>query len=166
MEGTYALPEAQRDRFMMRISMGYPDAESEVLMLRQRERVNPLDALGPCSAPPTCGRSSPGCAECTSPPPSRSTPSAVAGDTRAPRPAPRGEPRATLQLVRAAKVCAALDGREFVIPDDVAALVEPVFAHRLIASRGRDRSRPLGRRTIGAVLRGIVGSVRVPLATR
>lgn len=47
MEGTYALPEAQRDRFMMRISMGYPDAASEALMLRQRESVNPLDSLSP-----------------------------------------------------------------------------------------------------------------------
>src|SRR3954447_1681651 len=45
MEGTYALPEAQRDRFMMRISMGYPDAKSEALMLRQRDTVNPLAAI-------------------------------------------------------------------------------------------------------------------------
>ena len=45
MEGTYALPEAQRDRFMMRISMGYPDARSEALMLRQRDSVNPLEAI-------------------------------------------------------------------------------------------------------------------------
>ena len=44
MEGTYALPEAQRDRFMMRISMGYPDARSEALMLRQRDSVNPLES--------------------------------------------------------------------------------------------------------------------------
>ena len=47
MEGTYALPEAQRDRFMMRISMGYPDARSEALMLRQRDTANPLDQLAP-----------------------------------------------------------------------------------------------------------------------
>src|SRR6476620_5142304 len=47
MEGTYALPEAQRDRFMMRISMGYPDPRSEALMLRQRDTVNPLDAIAP-----------------------------------------------------------------------------------------------------------------------
>src|SRR6187431_256511 len=47
MEGTYALPEAQRDRFMMRVSMGYPDAASEALMLRQRDTVNPLDDLRP-----------------------------------------------------------------------------------------------------------------------
>ena len=47
MEGTYALPEAQRDRFMMRISMGYPDAANEALMLRQRDTANPLDGVAP-----------------------------------------------------------------------------------------------------------------------
>ncbi|MGB4780239.1 MAG: ATPase, partial [Microbacterium sp.] len=72
-----------------------------------------------------------------------------------------------LQLVRAAKVWAALDGREFVIPDDVATLVEPVFAHRTIAARTSASSR--GRSaadTIATILRSIVGSVRVPLSTR
>ncbi|MGV2481148.1 UNVERIFIED_CONTAM: AAA family ATPase, partial [Salmonella enterica subsp. enterica serovar Weltevreden] len=47
MEGTYALPEAQRDRFMMRISMGYPDPAAEALMLRQRDVVNPLATVTP-----------------------------------------------------------------------------------------------------------------------
>lgn len=76
-------------------------------------------------------------------------------------------PRATLQLVRAAKVWAALDGREFVIPDDVAMLVEPVFAHRLIVARGTTSARSRSAAdTISAALRGIVGTVRVPLATR
>lgn len=168
MEGTYALPEAQRDRFMMRISMGYPDAASEALMLRQRERVNPLDGLAPVL----------GAADVR----------ALIGWSRSVHVSPAVEeyavglaratrdhadlrlgasPRATLQLVRAAKVRAALDGREFVIPDDVAALVEPVFAHRLLAARGTASAR--GRsadETIGSVLRAIVGSVRVPLATR
>jgi MoxR-like ATPases len=76
-------------------------------------------------------------------------------------------PRATLQLVRAAKVWAALDGREFVIPDDVVTLLEPVFTHRMIAARGTSATR--GRSATDAVvhvLRSIAASVRVPLATR
>ncbi|EPD85021.1 MoxR-like ATPase [Microbacterium sp. oral taxon 186 str. F0373] len=168
MEGTYALPEAQRDRFMMRISMGYPDAESEVLMLRQREHVNPLDALRPVLGAADVRaliawvrgvHVSPAVEEY------------AVGLSRATREHPDlrlgASPRATLQLVRAAKVRAALDGREFVIPDDVAALVEPVFAHRLIASRGTASSRGRsGSETIGTVLRAIVGAVSVPLATR
>ncbi len=168
MEGTYALPEAQRDRFMMRISMGYPDAASEALMLRQRETVNPLDGVAPVLGAADVRaliawargvHVSPAVEEYT------------VGLARATREHPDlrlgASPRATLQLVRAAKVRAALDGREFVIPDDVAALVEPVFAHRLIAARGTASAR--GRSsadTIAAVLRAIVGSVRVPLATR
>ena len=168
MEGTYALPEAQRDRFMMRISMGYPDAASEALMLRQRDVVNPLDAIAPVidiegvrgliawarnvHVSPAVEEYAVGLARAT-----REHPDLRLG----------ASPRATLQLVRAAKVWAALDGREFVIPDDVATLVEPVFAHRVIATRGSShtRTRASGD-AISAVLRAIVGGVRVPLAAR
>lgn len=73
-------------------------------------------------------------------------------------------PRATLQLVRAAKVWAALDGRSFVIPDDVASLVVPVFAHRLIPNRVSGARGEAG--GIPAILERIIGTVRVPLATR
>ena len=168
MEGTYALPEAQRDRFMMRISMGYPDAANETLMLRQRDTANPLDGVAPVvdtdqvrgliawargiHVSPAVEEYTVGLARAT-----REHPDVRLG----------ASPRATLQLIRAAKVWAALDGREFVIPDDVATLVEPVFAHRMIPARGAVSSR--GRSsadTISAILRGIVGSVRVPLATR
>ncbi len=168
MEGTYALPEAQRDRFMMRISMGYPDPRSEALMLRQRDAVNPLDALVPVAT----GRQV----------------SALVAFARAVHVAPALEdyavalsaatrshadlrlgasPRATLQLVRAAKVWAALDGRDFVIPDDVTALLVPVFAHRLIPTRsaGGARSRG-GADAVTTILERIASSVRVPIASR
>jgi len=168
MEGTYALPEAQRDRFMMRISMGYPDAASEALMLRQRDTVNPLDDIAPVidadgvRALIAWARSvhvSPAVEEYAV---------ALARATREhPEVRLGASPRATLQLVRAAKVWAGLDGREFVIPDDIATLVEPVFAHRMIAVRGSATTRGRSRAdTISTILRGIVGAVRVPLATR
>ena len=168
MEGTYALPEAQRDRFMMRISMGYPDAASEALMLRQRERVNPLDGLSPVVGAADVRALIRWARTVHVSPAVEEYAVGLARATRDHADLRLGaSPRATLQLVRAAKVRAALDGREFVIPDDVAALVEPVFAHRLIAARGTTSAR--GRsaaETIGAVLRGIVDAVRVPLATR
>jgi MoxR-like ATPase len=167
MEGTYALPEAQRDRFMMRISMGYPDAAAEVQMLRQREVENPLALLQPVV-------DSPGVLELITwargihvAPAVEEYAVALAQATRShPELRLGASPRATLQLVRAAKVQAALDGRSFVIPDDVAALVVPVFAHRLIpsrvsAARGADPAQH-----VTALLERIVASTRVPLAPR
>jgi MoxR-like ATPase len=76
-------------------------------------------------------------------------------------------PRATLQLVRAAKVWAALDGRAFVIPDDITALLIPVFSHRLIPTRsaGGARARTTAD-AIASILERIAGSVRVPIAAR
>ena len=168
MEGTYALPEAQRDRFMMRISMGYPDAASEALMLRQRDTANPLDEL---AAVVDAGTVRGLIAWARGVHVSPAVEEYAVNLARATREHPEvrlgASPRATLQLVRAAKVWAALDGREFVIPDDVATLVEPVFAHRMIAVRGTSTTRTRSSaETISLILRGIVGSVRVPLATR
>lgn len=168
MEGTYALPEAQRDRFMMRISMGYPDAANEALMLRQRDTVNPLDAVTPVIA---ADRVRELVAWARNVHVSPAIEEYAVGLARATRQHPDlrlgASPRATLQLVRAAKVWAALDQREFVIPDDVAALLEPVFAHRMIAARGSGAAR--GRSmtdAVASILQSIAGSVRVPVATR
>lgn len=164
MEGTYALPEAQRDRFMMRISLGYPDADSETLMLRRRETENPITQVRPVVS-------------------SKDLPALIAW-ARAVHVAPAIEeytvalaqatrtdpglhlgasPRATLQLMRAAKVSAALDGREFVIPDDVRSLLPTVFSHRMIPARGAGR---LGAHPVDDVLQRIVDRIPVPVATR
>jgi MoxR-like ATPase len=166
MEGTYALPEAQRDRFMMRISMGYPDAHSEALMLRQRDTVNPLSSLTPVldaarvsaliawaravHVAPAIEDYAVSLAQAT-----RSHPDLRLG----------ASPRATLQLVRAAKVWAALDGRGYVIPDDVSALLGPVFAHRLIANRAAAGGRSAAD-VVDTALERIAASVRVPIAAR
>ncbi|KJL40040.1 ATPase family associated with various cellular activities (AAA) [Microbacterium ginsengisoli] len=164
MEGTYALPEAQRDRFMMRISMGYPDAAAEAEMLRQRDTANPIDLVTPVV----------GLAELdelirwarrvhVSPAVEEYAVSLAAATRSHPELRFGASPRATLALVRAAKVWAALDTRTFVIPDDVATLISPVFAHRLIPTRvpggaGDDRVR--------TVIDEIVQTVRVPLGVR
>lgn len=165
MEGTYALPEAQRDRFMMRISMGYPDAAAEVLMLRQRERTNPLQRITPVVSAHAVRNLIAWARRIHVAPAVEEYAVALAHATRVhPELRLGASPRATLQLVRAAKVWAALDGRSFVIPDDVAALVGPVFAHRLIPTRASGaRGQAHG---IPAILEQIIGSVRVPLAAR
>lgn len=164
MEGTYALPEAQRDRFMMRISMGYPDAEAEALMLRQRDIGDPLDALRAVIDVETVAELIAWARSVHVAPVIEQYAVALAQATRRHPDLRLGaSPRATIQLVRAAKVRAALDGREYVIPDDLMALLAPVFAHRLIPTRtavarhGDDDVMP-------AVLERIVRSVPVPLA--
>jgi MoxR-like ATPase len=135
MEGTYPLPEAQRDRFTARISMGYPDRKAEIAMLSEHASLDPLDALRPVSDGDEV----------------RAMIAAVRGvhvsdaikayavdlaeaTRRAPEVRLGASPRATLQLLRAAKAWAALEGREYVLPDDVQYLLEPVFAHRLLVT--------------------------------
>ncbi len=161
MEGTYALPEAQRDRFMMRISMGYPDAAAETLMLRQRDVANPLDAIRPVQRAADV-RALIGWARSVHVAPALEEYAvALSQATRSdPNLHLGASPRATLQLVRAAKVQAALDGRDFVLPDDLTALLPAVFAHRLIAARGLHRA---GARPIEAALEGIVRRIPVPV---
>ncbi|GAA1852779.1 MoxR family ATPase [Microbacterium koreense] len=168
MEGTYALPEAQRDRFMMRISMGYPDQESEALMLRQRERVNPLDAIAPVASSEHVAEMITWVRSVHVAPAIEEYAVSLAHATRVHADLRLGaSPRATLQLVRAAKVRAALDGRTFVIPDDLTQLLSPVFAHRVIPIRsaGGARARSAAD-TVAATLDRIANSVRVPIAAR
>ncbi|WP_438353975.1 AAA family ATPase [Microbacterium sp. CJ88] len=168
MEGTYALPEAQRDRFMMRISMGYPDARSEALMLRQRDTVNPLEALAPVVTAAQVSALIAWARAVHVAPAIEDYAVSLAQATRSHPDLRLGaSPRATLQLVRAAKVWAALDGRGYVIPDDVTALLVPVFTHRLIPTRatGGVRSRSVAE-TVTGILERIAATVRVPLAAR
>lgn len=164
MEGTYALPEAQRDRFMMRISMGYPDAAAEALMLRQRDSVNPLSAVTPVADAAAIAQMIRWARAVHVSPAVEEYAVALSHATRTDPSLHLGaSPRATLQLVRAAKVWAALDGREFVIPDDLTELLVPVFAHRLLSARGVHRA---GAQPVEAALSQIIERVRVPLAAR
>lgn len=163
MEGTYALPEARRDRFMMRVSMGYPDPASEVLMLRQRETVNPLRAVAPVVTADGVRALITAARRVHVAPILEEYAVALAGATRAHPDLRLGaSPRATLQLVHAAKVSAALQGRGFVIPDDLSALLIPVFAHRLIPSRSAGSAPGVA----ASVLERIAASVPVPVAPR
>ncbi len=133
MEGTYPLPEAQRDRFTARISIGYPTAAAELEMLDTHGSSSPLDQLKPVATALDV----------------RTLIEAVrgvlvAGQVKeyiialcaATRTAPElrlgASPRAALHLLRASRARAALDGRDYVIPDDIQALAGPVLAHRLL----------------------------------
>ncbi len=135
MEGTYPLPEAQRDRFMVRISMGYPDSDAELAMLQTRERESPLDALTPVVSLAQLADMIAMVREIFVSEAVEQYAVSIAQETRRDRELRLGaSPRATLHLVRAAKARALLDGRDFVLPDDIDALAVPVLAHRLIAA--------------------------------
>lgn len=151
MEGTYALPEAQRDRFMARISMGYPDADAELAMLRERDGENPLDRLPQVvSADELRAMIAEARAVHVSDAVERYCVD-IARATREDTAIRLGaSPRATLQLVRAAKALAYVRRRDFVLPDDVDELAPSVLTHRLIAMRGSDGPDAAVRRVVAA----------------
>ncbi len=133
MEGTYPLPEAQRDRFLARISMGYPDESSELAMLASHDGGSRLDEVRPVADGTTIAALVKIVRDIYVAPAIRQYVVDLAVGTRSSGDLRLGaSPRATLHLVRAAKAAAALDGRDHVLPDDVQRLAVPVLAHRLL----------------------------------
>ena len=135
MEGTYPLPEAQRDRFTARISMGYPSAESELAMLDAHGSSSPLDTLEPVAQAEDIRELITAVRNVHVAEALKQYVIRLVNATRAsPELRLGASPRATLHLLRAGRARAALDGRDFVIPDDMQALALPVLAHRLLPS--------------------------------
>ena len=159
MEGTYALPEAQRDRFMARVSVGYPVEAAEIAMLDSHTGSNPLDDLEPVTDAAEL-RKLIGIVNQVhvSTAVQRYAVAINAATRRSEELSLGASPRATLHLVRASKAVAAMDGRDYVLPDDVHRLTRPVLAHRLLPSVEASMS---GRST-SAILDAIVASVPVP----
>ncbi|MCL2543540.1 MAG: MoxR family ATPase [Nocardioidaceae bacterium] len=159
MEGTYALPEAQRDRFMARVSIGYPLPAAEMAMLAGHTAVNPLDDLEPVTDGAEIRKIVSAVAQVHVAPAIQQYAVDLVAATRGSADLLLGaSPRATLHLVRAAKAHAAIRQRDFVVPDDVRALVQPVLAHRLIPSA---ESSATGR-AVSSLLDGLAASVPVP----
>jgi len=167
MEGTYPLPEAQRDRFMVRLSMGYPDAAAELAMLRRRESSSPIDTLEAVITTDQLLAMIQTVREVFVSRAVEQYAVAIAHATRDDGELRLGaSPRATLQLVRAAKARAALDGREFVLPDDIDALAVAVFAHRLIpSSRLSGVSSAAHTSSLADVIYRILAATPVPLGS-
>ena len=161
MEGTYPLPEAQRDRFTARISIGYPDNTAELAMLDTHGSVSPLDTLQPAAHANDIRDLVSAVRGVHVANPIRQYIISLVNATRT-SPALRlgASPRAALHLMRASRAYAALDGRDFVIPDDVQALAGPVLAHRLLPTA----EAVVGRELPEQVLTTIVE--RLPLPTR
>lgn len=133
-EGTFPLPEAQLDRFLVRLSLGYPDAAEEQLILQQR-RQRRQETVELAAVLPTAGLLEMRAAVETVyvHPDLEAYIVAIVAETRRDRHvAVGGSPRASLALMKLARAQAALCGREYVLPDDIKAYVHPVLAHRLL----------------------------------
>ena len=160
MEGTYPLPEAQRDRFMARLSMGYPSAVSEMQMLDVHAGNSPLEQLQPVADAETIAAMVQAVRTVHVAPPIRRYAVDLVAATRSSADLRLGaSPRATLHLIRAAKASAALAGRDHVLPDDVQALAIPVLAHRLLVTPEATIARRTARDVVADLL------LRIPVAT-
>jgi len=159
MEGTYTLPEAQRDRFMARVAVGYPPAAAEMAMIASHAAANPLDDLEPVTDGVEIRKLTGVVSQVHVSEAVQRYAVALVGATRTSSELSLGaSPRATLHLVRAAKASAALQGRDYVLPDDLAALSIPVLAHRLLPSA----ESAIAGRPVADVLRALVAAVPVP----
>ena len=161
MEGTYPLPEAQRDRFMARISIGYPDRAAELAMLETHGSSSPLDQLKPVAHAGDVRALVAAVREIHVSPALRQYIIDIVNATRnAPELRLGASPRAALHLLRASRAHAALDERDFVLPDDVQALAVPVLAHRLLPSAEAMVGRDLPEQVLASLVR------RLPLPSR
>ncbi|RNL86435.1 AAA family ATPase [Halostreptopolyspora alba] len=133
MEGTYPLPEAQRDRFMARISVGYPTPQAELDMIGTHSGHSPLERLSPVAEASDVRAMVEQVRDIhVAPGVRRYVVDLVTATRESPALRFGASPRATLHLVRAARAYAALAGRHYVVPDDVQTLAVPVLAHRLL----------------------------------
>ncbi len=159
MEGTYPLPEAQRDRFTARIAVGYPDGAAELAMLDGHAAHDPLNDLQPVADATAVRRMI------------QTVRNVQVADVvkqyavnlvNATRESPDlrlgASPRATLQLLRTARAVAALSGRDYVLDDDLKALAVPVLAHRLIPTAEAQ----LNRRTTDLIVADLVHRLPLP----
>lgn len=158
--GTYPLPEAQLDRFAVRLSLGYPDEASELQLLRDRKRTDPLDAVRPILICEEIRRIQ---EEVRAIELENSLAEYMMTLIRATREAPEirlgASPRALLMLSRCAQASAWLNNRSYLKPDDILPLIQPVLAHRLILTL---ESRHSGISS-ASVLEGIMKRIRVPV---
>jgi MoxR-like ATPase len=132
-EGTYPLPESQLDRFLMRLSLGYPARDAELEILDTHAADAPIDELTPVATAKDIVAMSAHVARVHVAPALKSYLVDLAETTRRHPALTLGmSPRATLSLQRASKARAAASGRDFAVPDDVKALAHAVLAHRLV----------------------------------
>ena len=162
-EGTFPLPEAQLDRFLMRISLGYPDFTEEMSIIEQQEQEHPIGLLEAVTTPDEVVKLQTAAKSVYVDRLVRQYIVTLVEATRQHQDIALGaSPRASLGLFRAARGLALVQDRDFVLPDDIKALAVPVMAHRIILSssaRMRGVAQP-------EVISELLETVAVPGATR
>jgi MoxR-like ATPase len=162
MEGTYRLPEAQLDRFLMRIEIGYPDHDAEVrIVLGDTGRIGP-DSLSPVIDVPALRNAIAAVRSVHVDPAISSYAVKLAAATREHTAVRYGaSPRGSIALVRAAQAYAATDGRAFTTPDDVKQVAQPVLAHRLVLTPDAE----LSQRPPSSVVDEVLAATPAPTAS-
>ncbi|MFH1264294.1 MAG: MoxR family ATPase [Planctomycetota bacterium] len=159
-EGTFPLPEAQLDRFLMRFSLGYPSMDDELKMLERLQKGHPLDRLEPVVSPEELVACQQAVREIHVDEKIRRYLTQIVHDTRkCDDLSLGGSPRASIALFRTSQALAAASGRDFVQPDDVKRVAASVLVHRLIL-RPESRLRKI---TAESVVEEIVEEVPVPI---
>ena len=158
-EGTFPLPEAQLDRFLLRLTLGYPGRDHELTIIDQQERMHPIESLGPAAQSDEIASLQEEAKNVYVDPLLRGYIVNITEQTRTMSDVGLGaSPRATLGLFKASRALALVRGRDYVIPDDIQELAEEVIAHRIIVSvqariRGVDGK---------SIVTEILGNVPVP----
>jgi MoxR-like ATPase len=161
--GTYPLPESQLDRFMLRLRIGYPGVDDEKLILRDRERAEPLDDMQPVMTAADILDLQEAVSEVSVDEAIVDYLMRIVAATRSSEMLDLGvSPRGTLSLFRAAQALALTEERSYCLPDDVKRLVVPVFAHRVTVS-SRYSSAMRRSEEAEAVLLEIMKTISVPL---
>ncbi len=159
-EGTFPLPEAQLDRFLIRLSLGYPSFEEESMMLTRLQRGHPIDDLQSVVTPAEWIACQDAVREIhLDDKVKKYLLDIVHGSREHEDVLLGGSPRASIALFRCAQALAAIQGRDYVLPDDVKRMTQPVLAHRLIL---KPESR-LRKATPATVVNAIVSDVKVPV---
>ena len=162
-EGTFPLPEAQLDRFLIRLSLGYPTIEEEGKMLTRLQKGHPIDDLKPVVSADDWIACQEAARDIFVDEKVKRYVLEIVHASRAHEDVLLGgSPRASIALFRTAQALAAVNGRDFALPDDVKKMAHPVLAHRLIL---RPESR-LRKRTAAAVVTDLVADAKVPITDK
>ncbi len=160
LEGTFPLPEAQLDRFLLRLKLGYPEEDDEDEILARQEHTNPLDAVQPVVTAERLIEMASALQRLHVDPAIRRYAVRIVRETRNEAAFELGaSPRASLALFRSARAYAAVSGRDYVLPDDVKTMAPHVLPHRLILST---QTRLHGRE-IDDLIADVLGRVPVPI---